>query len=58
LPHSAGRDERDETHLSQVVGLYGLKFRDSSIVLDKVKRKTVYLILGDHVRQVNPDEAD
>jgi hypothetical protein len=39
-------DEIDEATRAAVVGLFALTFRDSSIVLDKVKDEPVYLILA------------
>jgi hypothetical protein len=39
-------EEIDETTMSRVVGLFGLNFRDPSIVLDRVRGEPVYLILA------------
>jgi len=39
-------EEIDETVMSRVVGLFRLNFRDSSIVLDRVRGEPVYLILA------------
>jgi hypothetical protein len=39
-------EEIDETVMSRVVGLFGLNFRDPSIVLDRVRGEPVYLILA------------
>ena len=39
-------EDLDETAMAGVIGLFALTFRDSSIVLDKVKGEPVYLILA------------
>jgi len=39
-------EEIDEATMSRVIGLFALTFRDSSIVLDRVKGEPVYLILA------------
>ena len=39
-------EEIDEATMSRVIGLFALTFRDSSIVLDRVKGDPVYLILA------------
>jgi len=39
-------EEIDEATMSRVVGLFGLNFRDPSIVLDGVRGEPVYLILA------------
>ena len=38
--------EIDDAAMAGVVGLFALKFRDPSIMLDKVKGEPVYLILA------------
>ena len=39
-------EEIDEATMSRVIGLFALTFRDSSVVLDRVKGEPVYLILA------------
>ena len=39
-------EDIDEATLARVVGLFRLTFRDPSIMLDKVKGESVYLILA------------
>jgi len=39
-------EDIDETTMSQVIGLFQLTFRDSSIVLERVRGEPVYLILA------------
>ena len=50
-------EDIDEAAMSAVVGLFALTFRDSSLVLDKVKGEPVYLILamtGDKTIRMKP----
>ena len=50
-------DELDEATSARVVALFQLKFRDSAVVLDKVKGEPVYLILAtgpDRVLRMKP----
>ncbi len=39
-------EEIDEATMARVIGLFALTFRDSSVVLDRVKGEPVYLILA------------
>jgi Family of unknown function (DUF6352) len=50
-------DDIDEATMAAVVGLFALKFRDPSLMLDKVKGEPVYLILamtGDKTIRMKP----